>query len=182
MPATKKVSPAQVLDALAARPGATATGLAEALGAGQSTTAKYLAALEAEGAVRREPGGREAGRKLADRWSVAVTDDWPAAAAVEGASADSAGPAEAPEPPAEPPAVDAADPSPTDRLGRGALGTLVREYLAARPEEDLGPTQIGKALGRSQGAVSNALGRLEASGEARLVSTSPRRYRIVTGR
>jgi DNA-binding MarR family transcriptional regulator len=185
MPVAKKVSPAQVLDALAARPGATAAGLAEAVGAGQSTTAKYLAALEAEGAVRREPGGREAGRKLADRWTVAVTDDWPAAAAAEGASADSTGLAEAPEPPAEPPAVDAADAAdagPTHRLGRGALGTLVRKYLAARPDEDLGPTQIGKALGRSQGAVSNALGRLEASGQAQLVSTSPRRYRIVTGR
>ena len=50
-----------------------------------------------------------------------------------------------------------------ERLGRGALGALVREYLAARPDEDLGPTQIGKALGRSQGAVSNALARLEAA-------------------
>ena len=182
MPATKKVSPAQVLDALAARPGATAAGLAEALGAGQSTTAKYLAALEAEGAVRREPGGREAGRKLADRWTVVAISDRPAAAAAGAAPVDLAVPAEAPEPPAEPPAVDAADASPTDRLGRGALGTLVHEYLAARPDEDLGPTQIGKALGRSQGAVSNALGRLAASGEAQLVSTSPRRYRIVTGR
>lgn len=181
MPATKKVSPAQVLDALAARPGATAAGLAEALGAGQSTTAKYLAALETEGAVRREPGGREAGRKLADRWTVVATSDRPAAAAGGAAPVDSAVPAETPESPAEPPAVDAADASPADRLGRGALGTLVREYLAARPDEDLGPTQIGKALGRSQGAVSNALGRLEASGEAQLVSTSPRRYRIVTG-
>ncbi|MDA8061239.1 MAG: hypothetical protein M0T80_02205, partial [Actinomycetota bacterium] len=60
--------------------------------------------------------------------------------------------------------------------------TLFWDYLAARPEEDLGPTQIGKALGRSQGAVSNALGRLEASGEAQLVNTSPRRYQIATGR
>lgn len=182
MPVTKKVSPAQVLDALAARPGATAAGLAEALGAGQSTTAKYLATLEAEGAVRREPGGREAGRKLADRWSVVATGDRPAAAAAGAAPVDLAVPAETSEPLAEPPAVDAVDASPTDRLGRGALGTLVREYLAARPDEDLGPTQIGKALGRSQGAVSNALGRLEVSGEAQLVSTSPRRYRIVTGR
>ena len=58
----------------------------------------------------------------------------------------------------------------------------MREYLAAHPDEDLGPTQVGKALGRSQGAVSNALSRLEAAGEARLVSITPRRYRIVSDR
>ena len=182
MPVTKKVSPAQVLDALAARPGATAAALAEALGAGQSTTAKYLAALETEGAVRREPGGREAGRKLPDRWSVAATDDRPATTTAEAAPSDLAASVEVPQPRAEPPTADLADGGATERLGRGALGTLVREYLAARPDEDLGPTQIGKALGRSQGAVSNALGRLEASGEAQLVSSAPRRYRIVSGR
>lgn len=69
-----------------------------------------------------------------------------------------------------------------DRLGRGALGTLVRDYLAARPDEDLGPTQVGKALGRSQGAVANALARLESAGEARLVSVTPRRYRFAANR
>ena len=65
-----------------------------------------------------------------------------------------------------------------DRLGRGALGALVHEYLAARPDQDLGPTQVGKGLGRSQGAVSNALARLEANGQVRLVTKSPRRYRV----
>lgn len=58
----------------------------------------------------------------------------------------------------------------------------MRDYLAARPSEDLGPTQVGKALGRSQGAVSNALARLESSGVVSLVSESPRRYRISAGR
>ena len=56
-----------------------------------------------------------------------------------------------------------------------------RTWLA-RPGEDLGPTQIGKALGRSQGAVSNALARLEVAGDAQLVSASPRRYRIAESR
>jgi DNA-binding transcriptional LysR family regulator len=56
----------------------------------------------------------------------------------------------------------------------------VRDCLAAHPDEDFGPTQVGKALGRSQGAVSNALSRLEAAGQARLVSITPRRYRIAT--
>ena len=80
-------------------------------------------------------------------------------------------------------ATNPADPkSGGKRLERGALGALVRDYLAARPDEDLGPSQVGKALGRSQGAVSNALARLETAGEARLVSVTPRRYRIVTKR
>lgn len=60
---------------------------------------------------------------------------------------------------------------------------MVRDYLAARPGEDLGPTQVAKGLsGKSGGAVGNALARLEAAGEARLVSTSPRRYRTVADR
>jgi len=169
MATTQKVSPTQVLAALAARPGVSAAELAEALGIGGSTAAEHLAALEAAGAARREPGGCQAGRRLADRWSTT--------AAVE-------------DPPAEPDGVpaDTAD-APTDgaarsadRLGRGALGALVREYLAARSDEDLGPTQSGKGLGRSQGAVSNALARLEAAGEVRLMSASPRRYQIVADR
>ncbi|MGH8994421.1 MAG: winged helix-turn-helix transcriptional regulator [Acidimicrobiales bacterium] len=168
MATTQKVSPDHVLDTLAAHPRATSAALAEVLGIGQSTAAKHLATLEAAGTAAREPGGREGGRRVADRWhttasapEAAVSDD--SEAAPDETVAD--GPARS-----------------ADRLGRGALGSLVREYLTARPDEDLGPTQIGKALGRSQGAVSNALGRLEASGEAKLVSASPRRYRIVASR
>jgi len=133
MATTQKVSPTQVLAALAARPGVSAAELAEALGIGGST-----------------------------------------AAAVEDPPAEPDGvPADTADAPAEGTARSA------DRLGRGALGALVREYLAARSHEDLGPTQVGKGLGRSQGAVSNALARLEAAGEIRLVSASPRRYQIV---
>jgi DNA-binding MarR family transcriptional regulator len=172
MATTQKVSPDQVLDALATHAGATSAELAEVLGIGQSTAAKHLAALESAGTARREPGGREGGRRLADRWSTT------APAPHDTASDDTEGIG-------DPAAADTtggeATPS-ADRLGRGALGALVREYLAARPGEDLGPTQIGKALGRSQGAVSNALARLEAGGEARLVTASPRRYRIVESR
>lgn len=185
MATTNKVSPEQVLDALTAHPGVTSAALAEVLGIGQSTAAKHLAALEAAGTAQREPGGRDAGRRLADRWNTAVSapddaasnepepadprDVRPAASGDgSNAAADGAGGGEA--------AASA------ERLGRGALGVLVREYLAARPGEELGPTQIGKALGRSQGAVSNALARLEAAGGAELVSPAPRRYRIVEPR
>jgi predicted ArsR family transcriptional regulator len=175
MAATLKVSPAQVLDALTARPGVSAAELADALGLGQSTAAKHLAALEAAGTARREPGGRDGGRRLPDRWTATAPD-------VENPTPDTAAElaAEATEPAADEPDGRA---SAAERLGRGALGTLVRDYLAARPGEDLGPTQVAKGLGgKSSGAVSNALARLEASGEACLVSTSPRRYRIVADR
>lgn len=177
MATTNKVSPEQVLDALAAHPGSTSAALAEVLGIGQSTAAKHLAALESAGTAHREAGGRDAGRRLADRWNTAPSapdDDAPADARTDGPSnGDGASSGEA---------TGGEAGASAERLGRGALAVLVREYLAARPGEELGPTQIGKALDRSQGAVSNALARLEAAGVAELVSPSPRRYRIVESR
>jgi DNA-binding MarR family transcriptional regulator len=160
----QQTSTEAILDSLAAHPEVTVADLADVLGIGRSTVAKRLEALQAAGTARREPGGREGGRRVADRWSATahVADD----AAHDGADhAASDGPVRS-----------------TDRLARGALGTLVQAYLAGRPGEDLGPTQIGKALGRSQGAVSNALSRLEVAGDAQLVSASPRRYRIAESR
>jgi len=176
MATTNKVSPEQVLDVLIAHPGVTSAELAEVLGIGQSTAAKRLAALEVAGTVRREPGGRDGGRRLADRWS--ATTPGPATSTEDAQPEGQDAPAVA----AANDTEGAEQRRSADRLGRGALGTLVREYLAARPGEELGPTQIGKALGRSQGAVSNALARMEAAGEAELVSPAPRRYRIVASR
>jgi len=160
------ISDDTITTALAAAKEATAAEVADVLGMGQSTAAKRLAALEGAGAVRRHPGGRLNGTRVADRWSVSAEPG----GGENAATADTAAPE-----PAEPSAAG-------ERLGRGALGTLVRDYLAAHPDENLGATQVGKALGRSQGAVSNALSRLEAAGEARLVSITPRRYRIVSDR
>jgi len=122
MAATQKVSTDQVLDALAARPEVSAAELAAALGLGQSTAAKHLAALESAGTARREPGGREAGRRLPDRWTATGSD----AGSTLGV-----------------------------RLSRGALGAMVRDYLAARPNEDLGPTQVAKGLAEPSGIRRN---------------------------
>lgn len=47
----------------------TAAELADRLSMGQSTAAKRLAALESTGTVRRTPGGRVNGVRVADRWS-----------------------------------------------------------------------------------------------------------------
>ena len=176
------ISDDTIIDALATEGEVTAADLADRLGIGQSTAAKRLAALERTGSVLRQPGGRVNGVRVADHWSVATVpsddmadSDVPAEATV-GADNDASNATE----------TDASKPaapkSGGERLERGALGALVRDYLAARPDEDLGPSQVGKALGRSQGAVSNALARLETAGEARLVSVTPRRYRIVTKR
>jgi DNA-binding transcriptional ArsR family regulator len=160
------ISDDTIIEALATEGEVTAADLADRLGIGQSTAAKRLATLEGTGSVLRQPGGRVNGVRVADHWSVATV----------GADNDASNATK----------TDATNPaapkSGGKRLERGALGALVRDYLAARPDEDLGPSQVGKALGRSQEAVSNALARLEAAGEARLVSVTPRRYCIVTKR
>jgi hypothetical protein len=165
----QQISTETILDALATRPEATAADLAEALGIGQSTAAKRLAALEVVGSVRRTPGGRVAGVRVADRWSAVGP---PAGNPAQDATAP--GGAE-PDPPAPSQANDGAG-----RLARGELGSLVRDYLAARPGEAFGPSAVGKALGRSQGAVSNSLATMAARGEVELVGNEPRRYRIAS--
>ena len=71
------------------------------------------------------------------------------------------------------PAAPAA--APKGRLGNGQLRRQVAEYLADHP----GPCKTGeiaKALGRSAGAVGNALTTLAGNGEADLVPGKPIRY------
>ena len=98
------------------------------------------------------------GVRVADHWSVPATSV-PTTTRSNATKTDAAKPA---------------DPSPeASGWSGGRSATLVRDYLAARPDEDLGPTQVGKALGRSQGAVSNALARLEAAGEAGWLASHP---------
>ena len=172
-----------ILDALAARSEVTSADLSEILAIGQSTAAKRLAALEAAGSVRRTPGGREAGRRAPDRWSAAATPEVAAAdltgEAPGGELGDEPGGGElrlaAGEETPEPPAA-------AGRLGRGELGSLVRDYLAARPGKSFGPAALGKALDRSQGAISNSLATMAARGEVVLVGDKPRRYRIAEPR
>jgi hypothetical protein len=175
-----KLSHEALTTALAAHPEVTAAEIAGVLGVGQSTAAKRLAALETSGMVFRIPGGRVAGVRAPDRWSV-VPDavPRPGQAEPEGAAPGSIPPEPASEDTAaggRVPEDQAADQA--GRLGRGQLGMLVHDYLAARPAEAFGPAGLGKALGRSQGAVSNALAAMAERGEAVLVADKPRRYRI----
>jgi hypothetical protein len=58
----------------------------------------------------------------------------------------------------------------------GGLRDLIADHLAAHPDQDFSPTQIANALGRSSGAIANALERLTEHGAAVQTSTTPRRY------
>lgn len=170
-----------IVTALAAGGEVTAAELADRLGMGQSTAAKRLAALEASGAVRRTPGGRVDGVRAADRWSTGTAAPDVPDAAADADAPDTDVPATGGTVPVETAQGEpAAAPGGSGRLGRGALGTLVRDYLAARPGEAFGPAAVGKALGRSQGAVSNSLASMAARGEVELVGDKPRRYRIAS--
>jgi hypothetical protein len=59
----------------------------------------------------------------------------------------------------------------------GQLRDLVAGHLAAYPDAEFTPHAIGLVLGRSSGAVANALDRLTALGQAQLTSDHPRRYK-----
>jgi DNA-binding transcriptional MocR family regulator len=64
------------------------------------------------------------------------------------------------------------------RLRPGALRALVHAWLAERPGQEFTPTRIGKELGRSAGAVGNALATMTDHGEVVQTSRKPRRYAL----
>jgi hypothetical protein len=64
------------------------------------------------------------------------------------------------------------------RLRPGELRTLVHTYLTERPGQELTPTKISKELGRSAGAVGNALATMTDAGEVTQTSTKPRKYML----
>jgi hypothetical protein len=63
----------------------------------------------------------------------------------------------------------------------GQLRDLVRGHLAAYPDAEFTPHAIGRVLGRSSGAVANALDKLTALGQAELTSEHPRKYKATAG-
>jgi nitric oxide reductase NorQ protein len=71
------------------------------------------------------------------------------------------------------PAAPAA--APTGRLGNGQLRRQVAQYLADNPGPHT-PGELHNALGKSAGAIGNALDTLVGRGEADLASSKPRRY------
>ncbi|HEV8650564.1 MAG TPA: MarR family transcriptional regulator [Actinomycetes bacterium] len=67
------------------------------------------------------------------------------------------------------------------RLRPGALRALVHAWLAERPGQEFTPTRIGKELGRSAGAVGNALATMTDQGEVTQTSSKPRMYALAEG-
>jgi len=65
----------------------------------------------------------------------------------------------------------------SDAARPGQLRDLVASHLAAYPDTEFTPHAVGRVLGRSSGAVANALDRLTALGTAQLTSDHPRRYK-----
>jgi predicted ArsR family transcriptional regulator len=141
-----------VLAVLADHSGVSAAEVAASVGIGQSTAGKWLRQFEREGWVRRVPGERRGSGRSYDRWSLVPPKD----KATRGPSTGS-GPV---------------------RLARGELAHLVLVELARHRDEPCSPGQVARALGRSSGAVANALERLVTSGEAVLTAHSPRRYHV----
>ena len=63
----------------------------------------------------------------------------------------------------------------------GELRDLVDGHLREFPGKDFTPYQVGKVLGRSSGAVANALDKLVGLGVAELAGETPRAYRLAPG-
>ncbi|MFI0354229.1 AAA family ATPase [Actinomadura sp. 9N407] len=68
-------------------------------------------------------------------------------------------------------------PASSPRLGQGELRRRVAAWLDAHPGDAFTPGEIAKVLGRSAGAIGNALAALTGQGQAEQVSNGPRRYR-----
>ncbi len=162
-PSRKPPATDAVIAALTERPGATAEQLAASTGLGRSTVTRALAALGTEHRVTRSPGGREQGRRLADRWSLPpamLSADQPMPTHEAPSAARSTG-----------------NRGVEGRLGRGQLSALVAERLAAEPTAEFTPTRLAGVLGRSAGAIGNALARMVDEGLAVQTGSAPRRYR-----
>ncbi|MEY9858540.1 putative transcriptional regulator [Catenulispora sp. GAS73] len=65
---------------------------------------------------------------------------------------------------------------PTEHMGRGVLRETVLQHLLANHGKAFTPTALSKALGKSAGAISNALDVLVARGTAVMVLEKPRTF------
>ncbi|MGV9725721.1 hypothetical protein [Nocardia beijingensis] len=70
--------------------------------------------------------------------------------------------------------------STVERLPAGALRGQVDDFLRDNPGKEFTPHQIGKELGRSSGAVHNALVTLTKNGIARQTSAAPKKFTLAS--
>ena len=84
--------------------------------------------------------------------------------------------------PAGAPAADAAASASRSgarkRLPSGELRGMVEDFLREHPGESFGPSQIGKVIERSSGAIANALVTMHAVGVVERTQDKPLRYRF----
>lgn len=171
----------RVWGVLRVHPDTTPTELARAARVSRATVTALLDGWAAEGSATGTPGPTA---RSARRWTAvpSVPDLRPVADAI-------VDPPEVPDAQADADAVDRVPSASTPvaarqvngsgsaRLGSGALQGLVEEFLTENSGAH-GPVAIAKAIGRSSGAVANALERLVGSGWALRTSDKPKRYRI----
>lgn len=143
-----------VHEALVQNPDSTPAVLAEATGLVRSTVSRALVVLEEEARAARRPSPKSGRRgRQPDRWS-----------AMENPSGEHSA---------------AQVPVAAVRLGKGELRSLVLGHVRARPGQEMTPGTIAKALGRSPGAVANALVHLASGNEVVEMPGAPRRYRSI---
>jgi predicted transcriptional regulator len=196
-------------EALHANPNSTAAELSTDAGIGRSTAAKILARWANKGSVSRTPGITEGGRRAADLWSISDPEApsvTAKAAETEHADTDenattapsdirthitdtdeTMADGDSPDEVTADAAVPTAEGKDTledgqqkmRRLPSGGLRGLVEDWLRDHPGEEFSPNAIGKALGRSSGAVANALDKLVAAGYAAQTQDKPKRFTAV---
>ena len=170
-------------------PGGTTEGIAQVAGIGRSTAGKVLGRLTDAGEVTRHQGGRDRGKRLPDRWTLAGVEmpeayaghvlaaEQPATAAGDGKGAKAPA-ADKPAGGRSAPAASASQPE-GGKLKPGGLDPLVMGYLEDNAGSGPhGATEIGRALQRSSGAVGNCLVRLTDAKKVKLVNEKPRRYSL----
>jgi predicted transcriptional regulator len=190
--AKPKTAEAKVRRTLEANPCTTTANLAKTAGVGRSTASKLLSRWVREGLVIRTTGDDQSvpvtwtlhdeqnhdavGVKEADDGTVTTTSNEPEAArddvdeeAVPDLNPSTSNGQAIPE-------VPTTDTPKKERLAKGALYELVKEFLHVHPGEEFGPAKISTELGRSSGAVNNALEKLVTSGLATKTCEAPKRF------
>ncbi|MFD3705799.1 hypothetical protein ACFWUP_21885 [Nocardia sp. NPDC058658] len=177
----------------------TAAELASTAGIGASTARKILARWGAEGSVTRHDD--DDNLRAAVRWSitpettiaqpnsapepveskVATAQQEPTVSDEPAEPDPTPEPEEAPAPDTEPAEEPTPEPVAGDKpahLPSGGLRGMVEDHLRDHPGESFSPHQIGKALGRSSGAVHNALVKLTDTGVATMTCEAPKKFAL----
>jgi len=174
----------KVASYLLEHPDSTITEITAGTKLARSTVTKELKAMEKTSLVTRTRSDKPG---AGDRWRPVLgpTSD----PAVDGSRQSAPDENEAPPAVQEPPdtaapatetGTDPAAAGPSTeavpKLAAGELRALVKVYFAGHPDKVVTAGDVARFLGRSAGAVSNAIQVLIGQGSVRLAGESPRRY------